>query len=41
VQLVPLDAQVEINAKVFAGYNGGETYKVDAKKLKETVGRSD
>jgi len=37
--LVPADAQVEINAKVFAGYEGGDTYKVDAKKLKETIGR--
>jgi len=37
--LVPADAQVEINAKVYAGYEGGDTYKVDEKKLKETKGR--
>jgi hypothetical protein len=38
---VPADAQVEINAKVFAGYEGGDTYKVDLKKLKATTGRDD
>merc|ERR1712137_782037 len=37
--LVPQDAKVEITAKVFAGYNGGNTYSVDEAKLHETVGR--
>lgn len=37
--LVPTDAKVEITAKVFAGYNGGDTYKVDEKTLKEVKGR--
>jgi len=39
-ELVPEDAQVEITAKVFHGYNAGDTYKnVDKTTLKETVGR--
>lgn len=38
-ELVPEDAKVEITAKVFAGYNGGATYEVDEKTLKETKGR--
>mmetsp|Transcript_49186 Transcript_49186/g.148037 ORF Transcript_49186/g.148037 Transcript_49186/m.148037 type:complete len:467 (-) Transcript_49186:316-1716(-) len=38
--LVPSDAQVEITAKVFHGYNAGEAYKnIDEKELKKTVGR--
>lgn len=40
-ELVPEDAQVEITAKVFAGYNGGSVYKVDADKLKKVKGRDD
>lgn len=38
-ELVPADAQVEINAKVFAGYNGGSVYEVDEQTLKQTKGR--
>jgi len=39
-ELVPPDAQVEITAKVFHGYNAGDAYKnIDEKTLKETVGR--
>ena len=38
-EMVPSDAQVEINAKVFAGYDGGDTYSVDEEKLKATKGR--
>jgi len=38
-ELVPQDAKVEITAKVFAGYNGGNTYSVDEAKLHDTVGR--
>lgn len=38
-ELVPDDAQVEITAKVFAGYNGGQVYSVDEKKLNEVTGR--
>lgn len=39
--LVPDDAQVEIMAKVHAGYEGGKVYKkVDRKKLKQTKGRA-
>jgi len=38
--LVPADAQVEITAKVFHGYNAGATYAgIDEKELEETVGR--
>ncbi|KUF96948.1 hypothetical protein AM588_10010255 [Phytophthora nicotianae] len=40
-ELVPKDAQVEITAKVFAGYNGGNVYKVDEEKLKQVKGRDD
>jgi hypothetical protein len=32
---------VEITAKVFAGYNGGNVYKVDEEKLKQVKGRGD
>ena len=38
--MVPADAQVEITAKVFHGYNAGESYKnVAADELKKTKGR--
>lgn len=38
--LVPADAQVEITAKVFHGYNAGEAYKgIGMDELKKTVGR--
>lgn len=37
---VPADAQVEINAKVFCGYHGGQVYHVDEEKLKSVVGRA-
>jgi len=38
--LVPDDAQVEITAKVFHGYNAGEAYQdVDEEKLSSTKGR--
>lgn len=39
-ELVPKDAKVEIDAKVFAGYEGGKVYKVDENKLESTVGRN-
>ena len=32
---------MEITAKVFAGYNGGDVYKVDEAKLKQVKGRGD
>lgn len=39
-ELVPKDAQVEIQAKVFVGYHGGDTYAIpDAKDLEEVKGR--
>ena len=38
-RLVPKDAHVEINAKVFAGYNGGSVYVVTEDKLSEIKGR--
>ncbi|EJK71165.1 hypothetical protein THAOC_07418 [Thalassiosira oceanica] len=39
-ELVPDDAQVEITAKVFHGYNAGEAYQgIDEDELKKTVGR--
>ncbi|RHY66053.1 hypothetical protein DYB34_010435 [Aphanomyces astaci] len=38
--LVPQDAQVEITAKVFAGYNGGSVFKkLDKDALKQVKGR--
>ena len=38
--LVPTDAQVEITAKVFHGYNAGKAYQgIDEKELKKTKGR--
>lgn len=36
---MPEDAKVEITAKVFAGYNGGNVYQVDEEKLKSVKGR--
>ena len=39
-ELIPADAQVEIAAKVFIGYHGGDTYKFDKVDLEETKGRS-
>jgi len=39
-EMVPADAQVEITAKVFHGYNAGKAYQgIDAEQLKKTVGR--
>lgn len=39
-ELVPADAQVEITAKVFHGYNAGKSYQgIDETSLKQTVGR--
>jgi GTP cyclohydrolase II len=39
-ELVPLDAQVEITAKVFHGYNAGKAYLgIDESELKKTKGR--
>ena len=39
-ELVPDDAQVEITAKVYHGYNAGEAYaNIDKNELKKTVGR--
>lgn len=38
--LVPEDAKVEIDAKVFAGYEGGSVYKVSEEELKKVKGRS-
>jgi hypothetical protein len=39
-ELVPADAQVEITAKVFHGYNAGESYQgIDEQELKKTKGR--
>jgi len=40
VELVPADAQVEITAKVFHGYNAGEAYKgINESDMKKTKGR--
>jgi len=36
-ELIPKDAQVEIAAKVFVGYHGGEQYKVGTEKDLESV----
>ena len=38
-ELVPADAGVEIAAKVFNGYEGGDVYKVDKTTLEKVVGR--
>jgi GTP cyclohydrolase II len=41
-ELVPKDAQVEIQAKVFVGYHGGDTYaKPTEENLKNVKGRTD
>jgi len=38
--MVPDDAQVEITAKVFHGYNAGKAYQgIDADQMKKTKGR--
>jgi len=40
-ELVPADAQVEITAKVFHGYNAGKTYEgIDKDELMRTKGRA-
>ena len=38
-ELVPKDAAVEITAKVFEGYNGGDVFKVDAAMMENVMGR--
>ena len=38
-ELIPKDAQVEIAAKVVAGYHGGDTYKVTQGDLANVKGR--
>jgi GTP cyclohydrolase II len=39
-ELIPDDAHVEINAKVFAGYHAGKVYEgIDEKTLEKTMGR--
>ena len=38
-ELIPKDAQVEIAAKVFVGYHGGDVYKVGEDDLKAVKGR--
>lgn len=38
--MIPKDAQVEIAAKVFAGYDGGSVYKVDEAALNSVTGRT-
>mmetsp|Transcript_13714 Transcript_13714/g.14255 ORF Transcript_13714/g.14255 Transcript_13714/m.14255 type:complete len:447 (-) Transcript_13714:128-1468(-) len=39
-ELVPEDAQVEIAAKVYVGYHGGDAYNVTEDDLKKVKGRS-
>lgn len=40
-ELVPKDAQVEIQAKVFVGYHGGDTYAIPTEKdLEDVKGRA-
>lgn len=39
-ELVPEDAHVEIDAKVFCGYDGGSVYKVTEDELKKVKGRA-
>lgn len=39
-ELIPKDAQVEIAAKVFVGYHGGDQYKVTAEDLLQVKGRA-
>ena len=38
--MVPADAHVEIDAKVVAGYHGGEVHEDKGDRLDQTVGRS-
>jgi hypothetical protein len=39
-EMVPDDAQVEITAKVFHGYNAGKAYQgIDEESMKATKGR--
>lgn len=38
-ELIPKDAQVEIAAKVYVGYHGGDTYQFKEDDLKTVVGR--
>mmetsp|Transcript_14304 Transcript_14304/g.17028 ORF Transcript_14304/g.17028 Transcript_14304/m.17028 type:complete len:468 (-) Transcript_14304:105-1508(-) len=38
-ELVPKDAAVEITAKVFEGYEGGDQYKVDDSMMSKVLGR--
>ena len=39
-ELIPADAHVEINAKVFAGYHAGKEYEgIDETTLEKTMGR--
>jgi len=38
-ELVPKDAAVEITAKVFEGYDGGDKYKVDNAMMSKVLGR--
>jgi hypothetical protein len=38
-ELVPKDAAVEITAKVFEGYNGGDVFKVDEAMMSKVMGR--
>ena len=40
-ELIPKDAQVEIAAKVYAGYEGGKVYKVSKDDLDKVKGRLD
>ena len=39
-ELIPKDAQVEIAAKVFVGYHGGDQYKVNESDLEQVKGRA-
>ena len=39
-ELIPKDAQVEIAAKVFVGYHGGDQYHVTADDLLHVKGRA-
>ena len=40
-ELVPKDAQVEIQAKVFVGYHGGDTYHIPTEAdLEDVKGRA-
>jgi hypothetical protein len=39
-ELIPQDAQVEIAAKVYVGYHGGDKYHVTEEDLKKVKGRA-